>query len=813
MKNKSFSHCLALLTIFFLAGCGTTEKKHEHTYTLFEAHSATCVEEGNIEYYKCEECGKYFDSTKENEIEEGSWVISPLGHDLELIVSGEYKTSYISGETFDPSGLEVKLACKRESCTHVEEVTDYTIVYQNEGKTSFISTDTKVTIKKDKYSKDIEVTVNKKENVITGLEEEYHSLCKEGISLEGVSATNGEVAAYYYLEEELTNEVQVDDLEGGHTYFVEVISDGLDEEFKVARKVTRLVVTHDMQSQSSSEVIGYKENVCSKCDHKETSESIMTESDITFATKEDYGMNADGITNGTNEGSSKAGCPFWALTDSADVEETYIVLPRINYSLYDNVLFSLETNSETGWGQIGLGLNDLNDLLPYADHGHFVKGIIEVKYKNSAINVSLVFSDGTSSTVTYDNEEVIFGNDSLLLRAESKNSRSVYLKDVFLNHIHHTDEGNVVPTDKIGNKYGQCECGGLVESSTKMAEADIVLTTTNYGINANAMNNGGEEGNGGIATGVNWTNGDGSMKIVDIMLPRVDYLLYDNVYFKFGSSTASWSGSEIGIGYGTAENLISRTNHGEAMKFVIEAIYDDEKLTLTATASDGSKNSVSITDENVISGKENVTLIGTLGMYRQVYLNQIMLDHVHTVSSELQSNPFMIGYKVSTCDCYSQVESDVLMNSEDITYNAPSAFGMNANRFGDADDIDGEAKTKGAPAYFMTGDILLPRVNYKAYQKVLFSIGMDHWNALSASFGLETNNDLFDVNETKEKTGTLSVEYANNKLTITYTTNSGSKTLYLEDENVANGLSNLTLKSTSESERTFYINDIELVSK
>ncbi len=56
-----------------------------HTHTLEEhaAVAATCEENGNTAYWSCAECGKFFsDAEGTQRIEENSWVIPALGHDL-----------------------------------------------------------------------------------------------------------------------------------------------------------------------------------------------------------------------------------------------------------------------------------------------------------------------------------------------------------------------------------------------------------------------------------------------------------------------------------------------------------------------------------------------------------------------------------------------------------------------------------------------------------------------------------------------------------------------------------------------------------
>ena len=54
-----------------------------HNAVFHEAKESTCEESGNIAYYSCSQCDKYFsDENCEHEIEENSWVLSPIGHDV-----------------------------------------------------------------------------------------------------------------------------------------------------------------------------------------------------------------------------------------------------------------------------------------------------------------------------------------------------------------------------------------------------------------------------------------------------------------------------------------------------------------------------------------------------------------------------------------------------------------------------------------------------------------------------------------------------------------------------------------------------------
>ena len=83
-----------------------------HTMTAFEAKAATCLLDGNSEYYYCAGCDKYFaDEEGTAEIEEDSWVIPATGHskpeDVEWTVERERRCGF--------TGLERKY-CENEWC-------------------------------------------------------------------------------------------------------------------------------------------------------------------------------------------------------------------------------------------------------------------------------------------------------------------------------------------------------------------------------------------------------------------------------------------------------------------------------------------------------------------------------------------------------------------------------------------------------------------------------------------------------------------------------------------------------------------------
>ena len=59
-----------------------------HTIVSVSAVGAICEEAGNIAYYKCSACGKYFsDEAGKNEITADSVVVPAKGHSLESIAA------------------------------------------------------------------------------------------------------------------------------------------------------------------------------------------------------------------------------------------------------------------------------------------------------------------------------------------------------------------------------------------------------------------------------------------------------------------------------------------------------------------------------------------------------------------------------------------------------------------------------------------------------------------------------------------------------------------------------------------------------
>ena len=72
---------------FAVAACGSVKM---HDMTVFSAKESTCTKEGNIRYFKCDDCDKLFsDAEGNNEITQADIKIAPLGHTIQAVGASE----------------------------------------------------------------------------------------------------------------------------------------------------------------------------------------------------------------------------------------------------------------------------------------------------------------------------------------------------------------------------------------------------------------------------------------------------------------------------------------------------------------------------------------------------------------------------------------------------------------------------------------------------------------------------------------------------------------------------------------------------
>ena len=100
-KKIPFFLIIVILAIGACAlGLVACDEPHEHSLTHTPAKEATCTGAGNIEYWYCEDCGKYFsDEAATTEVTQAETVIAATGHIYENHVC-------IKCGQADPNGTE-----------------------------------------------------------------------------------------------------------------------------------------------------------------------------------------------------------------------------------------------------------------------------------------------------------------------------------------------------------------------------------------------------------------------------------------------------------------------------------------------------------------------------------------------------------------------------------------------------------------------------------------------------------------------------------------------------------------------------------
>ncbi|MBQ7913455.1 MAG: InlB B-repeat-containing protein [Clostridia bacterium] len=288
MKNKIFVAGLFVTAAFAtLAACGETQKD-EHNFVLHEGISAGCETAGNDAYYTCDHCDKVFNAEKQEITEIPA--IPALGHnykynegqagtcstkgvishytcddcdglfdaaknkitsvesgldeanhssDLSISVTSQpTKTAYYTGETFDPTGMVVVSKCDDCEGKNLDNQL-LKFEYQTEGATAFSLGDTKVTVKYQDLSQEVEITVSQKQAQILGLAESYQTVCGVAPVIEATSDV-GEIVVEYYDGETL---VQPTDFVADKTYVAKLTVEGTDA-YLGAEATANITVAH-----------------------------------------------------------------------------------------------------------------------------------------------------------------------------------------------------------------------------------------------------------------------------------------------------------------------------------------------------------------------------------------------------------------------------------------------------------------------------------------------------------------------------------------------------------------------------------------
>lgn len=183
------------------------------------------------------------------------------------------------------------------------------------------------------------------------------------------------------------------------------------------------------EEEDSSKVIGYKVKKCQipNCEHEEDTETLMTE-----IPQMKIGMFGSNGTN-INKTADAFGAEIDALMFGAATSPS-IILPKVNYSLYSSVLFSIGADH---WNSDSLSISYQIGEQTLADWS-FVKGtkqfLLTVSASGSDLTVKiakLVSTSAENSVVISDAADIINGSQSLVIKQNAVN-RTTYLNGITL---------------------------------------------------------------------------------------------------------------------------------------------------------------------------------------------------------------------------------------------------------------------------------------------------------------------------------------------------------------------------------------------
>lgn len=330
-------------------------------------------------------------------------------------------------------------------------------------------------------------------------------------------------------------------------------------------------------------------------------------------------------------GGAVAGALMYSMGDGKDAgESVYASLPRINFSLYEKVTmeYGIDTyNMDIHRAEFGFHTSDDLRLFSKDIYGTLVFTAIGNK-----LQIESKYGE-TTKTVEVNNKDIVNGTDPLLLKASSKDWRTLYLNNIYYKSHNHThDLGTVsINPDKVGYKTAICNiCGETVNTDEIMMQEDVRFVKNgnavkNYGVKIAAMTEGltwpvcypAVEYNvnaGAVADGVtseyvrfciqpksgvaNYT------AVAELSLPRIDYSAYSKASIKFKNNTyirTSFVNSSLQPG----------TNYIEMAggEFVVEVTNVDGVYTATIKSLNSTaKLSTTLTDTSVINGDTSIKI-------------------------------------------------------------------------------------------------------------------------------------------------------------------------------------------------------------
>lgn len=230
----------------------------------------------------------------------------------------------------------------------------------------------------------------------------------------------------------------------------------------------------------STNVIGYYE--CPTCGDLDA--RVMTTEDLPAFTTGYYGSSCSRLASTTVEGDNITGNNSFvkngALTFGANTGKD-VVLPKVNYSLYENVTFNLAIdhfNNDSLSVVMRIGDQELANWALLK--GNYQSTLIVHNLGDSLkVEIQRKGAFGQSNSITITDENVMNGTTGLTLNCTS-NSRTIYLNDIILTEASRVKGEDMVRGGKTATNYTSFETytGTVGGVSGKFAAATLAESTS-----------------------------------------------------------------------------------------------------------------------------------------------------------------------------------------------------------------------------------------------------------------------------------------------------------------------------------------------
>lgn len=370
----------------------------------------------------------------------------------------------------------------------------------------------------------------------------------------------------------------------------------------------------------STDHIGNTTGTCEHCG--DTSLVPMTTEQVNFVDQNAYGANAASTIHSSLEGNNNLQGGIYWVNNTGSSQDVAVSFPKVNYSVFDNVLFEFRTNVDT-WGgsQVRLSINSTNDLLDLSG-SKYPYGVIEFKYDSvgNKLNVTSRASAGVTKSIVVTDTDVINGTKSLSGTFNLGMYRCFYLNKVELNHNEHVLGETTGSTEVIGYKVGICsECLEEVETTIPMTNSDIDMSK-GYGVNAEAIE--GDTIKLRPYDGVKYVVSDGSNGVGWLVMPRINFNAFSSVRVTMINLTL-WG--RIGF---DADHTIGGFGGGSATSYVyLDFAKSGDDITVTLSyPTTGVSINTTLTDTDVINGTSSFRLYHSQGAYSSFCIQGVTVE-------------------------------------------------------------------------------------------------------------------------------------------------------------------------------------------